>query len=492
MAPDTPDRRLAPEPRGGGPRRLPANGQVLTVLTCVAVLLSLLAGGCAEAPAEPPPHIVLVVCDTLRADHLDLYGYERNTAPKLSAWARDALVFERATAPCNWTRPSMLSLFSGRHPDADLVLGRNDVFPTDVPSLAELLREAGYETVAITANPYMVPMLEADRGFDSFTPLGFQSDQLTGHQGTRIASPFVMDRVDYLLSSRRPGDKPLFLYVHFMDSHMPYDPPDEFRTWVASDYDGPASWTVADYRVLRGPQVDEELQPDDRDHVIALYDGEILQLDESMARLRRMVDEYLGDRRVVSIVTSDHGEAFGEGRDNHYLHGHGLGPELTQVPLVIGGLGRSGRLDTRVGLVDLLPTLAELARAPVPDDIDGVSLIEPRPGRSYVTYRALKPADEQPLEALPDNVQHRAVGELGIVRDGARLERIDGTWHLFDLATGEDLSERFPERVEALRAEAERWYDTSRRRRAGAAATDVIPLSPEYERTLEALGYTGR
>ena len=448
-----------------------------------ALLLAALLACGGEPPPAPRPHIVLVVCDALRADRLELYGAPRATAPQLTAWAQGQQVFDAATAPSNWTRPSMFALFTGRAPAPDRAFGATEKLP-DEPVLAEHLRDAGYETVAISANPFISREYGADRGFSTFLDLGWHGEERGGHWKQDIASPFVLDRVEYLLSTRS-RERPLFLYVHLMDTHLPYDPPAADRGFCDPAYTGPIDGSREPYLVLRGPDVDSHLGPGDAAQVQALYDGEILQLDASLARLRALVAQWLGDRPVVQVVTADHGEAFGEGRGGFYLHGHGLQSGLLHVPLVLSGAGPAGRVPARVSLLDLSPTLLALAHVP-PADGDGLDLRHAAPGRDLVAYRAVPPSANEPAPSPPVTAR----GELAVLRDGWRCERLPDGWRLLDDATGADVTAGHEALRDELLAAAARW-DAAGRQRAGEA-TDVLPLSPAEAAQLEQLGYVGR
>ncbi len=465
------------------------------------LLLGLLAVvGCGErsAPREAPPHIVLVICDALRADRLQTWGAPPPAAPALDAWAADALVFERATAPSNWTRPSMLALFTGRHPDPDRLLRPDERLPDDVPLLAERLAAAGYETIGISANPFQSRDHGADRGFSTWLDLGHKGGQRAGHWKHEIAAPFVLDRVEYVLRSRAPDARPVFLYVHLMDPHLPYDPPPDHRGRCDPNYAGPFDGRGEAFRALAGEHVAQRLQPGDLQQILALYDGEIAALDEGLARLRALVDELLGDRRVVTVVTADHGEAFGEGEGGYFMHGNGLHPGLLHVPLIVHGAGPRGRVATRVGLVDLAPTLLALAGAPpsvgeqAEARADGLPLLDAHglratavgagaPARPFVAYRALPPRDD-----APDAPGH---GELAILSGPLRAERRGTGWVLLDDATGRPADDDRAHALATLRAAAEAWLAA---RGEASRDVDTITLSAEAEAALQALGYVER
>ncbi len=455
----------------------------------LVVALGLALGACTDTAPAVAPHIVLVVCDTLRADHLPVYGYHRDTAPALSAWAGSGLVFEQVTAPSNWTRPSMLSVFSGRHPEERRQLRPGEPFPTEVPLLAELLRDAGYETVGVSANPFMTPGLGAARGFDLFVPIGRRPPEDGSRWKHLIATGAVVERVEYVLQTRPDSDAPVFLYVHLMDPHLPYDPPEDHRGFTPPDYAGGFDGAWKDFLPLHRLAAPDVLGAEDRAQVIGLYDGEIARMDAGLVELRALVAEHLADRPVLTLLTADHGEAFGEGESGRWAHGHGTGPWIAGVPLVLHGLDAlgprasgsasvpaRGRVPTRVGLVDVLPTLLDVVGVPHPPDLDGRSLLDPVPGREFIVYRAHPRPDQD---------------ELAVVRDALRAERRPAGWQLVRDDDGREEPVQDRAALAALERAAGVWSQASRRRLEAETAGTTIEVSDELRDQLEALGYLG-
>jgi arylsulfatase A-like enzyme len=447
--------------RDTSPRR-----RALRRATAGALLLVAAAGlpsACGKKPLLQP-HIVVVVCDSLRADHLELYGYERHTAPALTEWAHDGLVFEHATAPSNWTRPSVHALFTGRDPAPDRRYGRTEPVPAHEPVLAERLAAAGYETLAVSANPYVSAAYGAERGFDHFVDLGWKDPRQTGRWKEAVASPSVLDRVEYLLSTRETSRRPLLLYVHLMDTHLPYDTPERLRSFGEPGYAGPIDGTSDGYRVLAGARVKSPLPAADRAQVSALYDAEIARLDEGLTRLRELVATHLPGRPVVTVVTSDHGEALGDGPDGSYGHGTGLGEQVLRVPLILHGVRPHGRTPYRVGLVDVAPTLAQLAGTDMGEAVDGRPLItrdgrlDAPAGRTYIAY-------------LAQDGREPGSGQLAVLADALRAVREQQGWRLYDVATAEDLTLLAPDELARMRNAATDWLAEGRRRAAAAAGS---------------------
>ena len=318
--------------------------------------------------------MLVFLIDTLRADHLGCYGYGRNTTPNLDAFAREGLLFERAYAVAPMTAPSHATLFTATWPAThlvwnDLPLGGGAMaHPRLSPSavtLAEAFEAAGYQTAAICDGGWLIP----ERGFDQ----GFQTFD-TGNLG-------VVDRVARGLEwlEQRDPRKPFFLFLHTYQVHTPFLPPEGYEERFAGGYDGKLRGVLADAREyaqspeIENPLVDiqrkifnpvlDDLEAADVGFLRALYDAELSLVDEQfallMARLR--VDGLLDD--TIVVVTSDHGEEFGE----HGEFGHKqVYDECLHVPWMMRYPGgpRGMRISEPVSQVDFAPTLLELAGLP--------------------------------------------------------------------------------------------------------------------------------
>jgi len=401
------------------------------------------------------PSILLLVLDTVRARNMSLYGYPRPTTPNLSALADSSIVFDRAASTSSWTLPSHASMFTGRTAPA-LQADWDVPMRADSPTLAGTLGKAGYATAAFTAN-----FLYADhekglgRGFQSYddyratwrqavlsASLGQMvrvwAEAVTGGRGAgavarrlwhaRMPEERWSDRksaadvnAEFLVwLDRRPDDRPFFAFLNYFDAHRPYDPPDSIGPRVAA-------W--------------ESVAPD--------YDAAIVSLD---LEIRRLLDRLEARGRLsntIVIVTSDHGELFGE----HGLHGHGnsLYYPLLHVPLLIYRPGRvpAGRIAETVSLADLGATVLDLAG--VPESFRGESLArhwgEAGGGTDRPTLAVVHHAENVP-DAQP-------------VSRGDVRSLIDGRWHYIREEDGhEELYDVVadPTEVSDL-ADRERWQD---------------------------------
>lgn len=333
----------------------------------------------ASARDTEAPLVVVYLVDTLRADHLPLYGYSRDTAPELTRFAQDAVVFDQAIAAAPWTKPSVASLFTSLLPrEHGCVLFRAPLDRTLV-TLAERLRQGGYGTGAVVANPQVgAADMHFDQGFDHFD----------GASPSRRAGELV-DAALSFLDARR--GLPTFLYVHTMDTHQPYRPPPPFdRRFPPFPLPGRDASRESD-----------DVDPADRDRVIGQYDGALAYGDQEFGRFVRALRERGLYEQATIVFVADHGEAFLD----HGLwdHGNTLFDELVRVPLVMKYPGRreaGRRVARQVQLVDVLPTLLKNLGLPVPAGFAGRALEE--------SFRATGP--ERPAVFETKFFEHVAYG----------------------------------------------------------------------------------
>jgi len=422
------------------------------------------------------PDVLLISVDTLRADHLSLYGYPKLTSPKLSSWAqRSAIVFETVVAAAPWTLPAHVSMFTGldavRH-GVNHDVGGIEMAGSPSPfwwknTLASVLRREGYATAAITGGGYMHPKYGLTAGFDSYRYWGNRSDARM-----ELASG-VSDALRLMDAER---DTPLFLFLHTYEVHDPYfarQPHfDRFASQATLDpagravaIDSPESHVsngfaqVNEFMLWEGPNP-RPVEDDELAFVMALYDSSIAYMDEQMGRLLTgLADLELANGTLV-IFTSDHGQALGEGgRVGHIdLHDGNL-----LVPLIIAapnGLGAGTRVSDQVRATDILPTVLEGLGLPPRDDVDGVSLLPLMRGESIEPSRRAA-------------WSYGAAGSRGVSRrEGSGLKYVlnNSAWvplahseRFYDLRTDakelDDRSRQDP-RVPALRAAALDYLNT--------------------------------
>jgi len=331
------------------------------------------ANGTSGRPAQNRPNIVLVMVDTVRADHLDLYGYDEETAPNLTAFAREAVTFRNTFSQASWTRPSVATILTGRFPSSHQTRTKPDALPDRVETIAEVLHTAGYTTGGIVTNFNLAPYFNFHQGFDSYQFLEPEQLLWADDNSAKLAIYELIRRLavrfprplrpeqfyqpaevatDHALEwlQERPAEgAPYFLFLSYMDPHDPY-----FRR--------PLDGTAVGRSFMANP--DESRA----DEIRELYDGEIRHWDEHFGRLVSALQQRPDWDDTIVIVCADHGEEFSE--HGGWYHGTTLYDEMIRVPLVVrlprDELG--GTFEDRwVGLIDIAPTAARLAGATVPE-----------------------------------------------------------------------------------------------------------------------------
>jgi arylsulfatase len=318
------------------------------------------------AAIDPRPNVIIYLVDALRSDRLGVYGCERDLSPRLDAMAADGIVFTDVTAQSSWTKAAVASIFTGFWPREHGVNGPDDRLPDDLPILPELLHGVGYETGAVIANAFVGRQFGFARGFDHF--------EFIDHRRGR--SEVIHRRLECWFDDRGHPDAPFFLYIHTIDPHAPYAPPEEFRTRFADAVKNPEVGQVETVRglVLGTVAPTVELGRDLRD----LYDAEVAANDDSFGSLLDLLASRGELDDTIVIFTSDHGEAFGE--HDSWTHGLDLYNEVLSIPLVVrmpGGRGGGQRVSTPVQHIDLLPTIVGLCGVDLEVSLPGSCLLTP-------------------------------------------------------------------------------------------------------------------
>ncbi len=296
-----------------------------------------------SAPPPAPLNVLVVLVDTLRADHLELYGHTRDTAPRLRAWAEQAVVFEEAITASPWTLPSVASIFTGLYVSAHEVRDFGDGLATHHVTLAERFRDAGYRTAALMKTGVLVGEAGFEQGFDTWEADPDFRDS---------SAQDLTDRALAWLDAE--ASDPFLLYLHYTDPHYDYIAPEPYYESHAAGIDSEltgGAWQIKEIR-----DGERELLDGDIDRLLALYDGEITYWDSQLGRLLDHLEASgLADQTLV-VLTSDHGEQFHE--HGNWFHTK-LYQQLLHVPLVVSGPGLvPRRVPGVVRTVDLAPTLA--------------------------------------------------------------------------------------------------------------------------------------
>lgn len=330
------------------------------------MIWSLLACSFFEEP-EPPPNIIIIIVDTLRADHVGVYGATNPVTPVLDQLAMEGQFFTRAYAHSGWTLPSTTSLFTGLYPHEHRV-GRSPntteefgSLPPEQTTLAELFQQKSYKTAAVINNTFLAPTFGLNQGFEEYFYQG--SDNMV----IRSAKESTDIALDWW--KRTEGAK--FLVIHYMEPHMNLNPPASTRGVFLKDATIPVPFAPEDaFEITKKIRSGEKPQADIA-QVQTLYDEEIVYVDTELGRLT----EELKEDEVIFAFTSDHGEEFWE--QGGFEHGHHVGSLLTRVPLVIWGAGieKKGAVESVVSHSDLFRSLLGLAGIVPPAQTHGIPII---------------------------------------------------------------------------------------------------------------------
>jgi arylsulfatase A-like enzyme len=455
--------------------------------------IALAAVACGASPSPHPrsrPDVLVVSIDSLRADHLGCYGAERDTSPTIDLLAEQGVRFETVVSTTSWTLPAHAALFTGlydpAHGTTDVHLRLSDGYVT----LAERFRTAGWRTVGFFGGPLLHPVFGLDQGFDAWiscmsAPISEMEErynpealfEINAQSHRDVTGPRTVDAVRRHLATT--DDTPLFIFVHLWDPHYDYIPPEPYDRLFDPDYDG--SISAHDY--IHNPAINQDMAPNDLEHIIALYDGEIRFTDDILGRILDVVDRARGGHDRLTIITADHGEEFFE----HGGKGHQatLYEESIRVPLIFHWPGRlpAARLvGDPVSLIDVAPTVASLVDLPRDEEFQGIDL-------SPMIYGA--PGSDRALNGLLA-VGGRRLDSMRTV--SSKMLRSNGVVAHLDLVEdpGElDLRRGPPEDRPDLPQVLDRLLESSRRIRLrhGGGSEATRPMDPELIERLRALGY---
>jgi len=505
-----------------GRRSLPARLRLLLLAVVALVLLAAtvplrqtprVAGAPPELPAGAPPrpNVLLITLDTVRADHLSVYGYARDTTPELRGFARSATLYTRAVSSGAMTLTTHGSLFTGLY-GRQHGAHRSEATPAGRPlaarfeTLAERLAGTGYWTTAVVANTaYLSHGFGFDQGFHHYDVRGpvilnasapvysprrwlrsLLSRTLPRAAAERTYRPADAINEDAFAvlerASRRDG--PFFLFLNYMDAHHPLIPPAPFDGLFPGK--DPSFRSDDYYRLLRGlvrdgrPPTGEE-----RAHLVSQYDGAIAYVDSRVGELFRKMQELDLWTNTLVVVTSDHGEALGE----HSLLNHGVSvyQDQVDVPLIIKppGAPTARTVEGLTGSVDVFATILDVAGAGVPEATSGSSLAAADPGPDRVVA-----AESYPWEVLVRlNPRFRRVQRAVFSGPWKLVASSDGGRELYDLE--EDPAEKVNLYREDdpisrdLEARLEQWLELT----VAPADSAGAAIDPEMRTRLRALGY---
>jgi arylsulfatase A-like enzyme len=329
------------------------------ILISIFILINILNFGQRLFNSPSGPNVILIVPDALRADHLGCYGYSRPTSPQIDKFAADALFFEKAMSNSPWTKPSIGSVFTSMYPYEHKAFSWMDNLPDKRLTLAEVFRNSNYLTFAIQTNPSITKKHNFKQGFHYYREMVLE-------KGEVVTSSFNA-------WTKKHRKKPFFAYLHYMDTHVPYNAPQEFSQIFGLKDDTlftPGDFKTMDVRLLG----EMGLSKDDKQSLVNLYDAAIKYFDSSFARIVDNLRKLGILNKTIIILTSDHGEEFWE--HDGFAHGHTVYNELLHVPLIIGYSPHlpKRQIKSYVQLLDLFPTILSLARIKNDSEVRGKDL----------------------------------------------------------------------------------------------------------------------
>ena len=470
-------------------RRLQRPGALILILALF--IAPYFAARWLRAAGRDCPSIVLVSIDTLRADHLSCYGYERPTSPRLDRLASEGYLFEWAFSPAPTTPPAHMSLFTSLYPTVHGLAGSGDRLPDQRLTVAEYLRERGCRTYATTDGGFVRREFGFGQGFEKF-------DDDPKYIAASV--PLALRWLD-----REIGGDSFFLFIHCYDVHSPYTAPSPYAgRFTDVSYAGEFEPTVHRLETIRrrldeDPNAGHGLSPDEIDYTIARYDEGILYTDAWIGKLLDGLQERGLLESTWVFVLSDHGEEFTE-------HGSVLHEKLyhtvTRVPLIVrppgpgvnaagegaatgGGLSTGRRLSQIAELTDLLPTILEIAGARPAALVQGQSLLGLMNGTdddwqdvafSEVPWFGQRRCITTPQHHLITSLDHGEV-EVFRYRDDPLEQGPAGEETV--LGPREAL-------LDSVLTWSQQQRELARKQRQPAAEQ---PLAAEVERQLRALGY---
>ncbi len=343
-------------------------------------------------------NVILIVLDTVRADHLSCYGYEQPTTPNLDKFnVDDALKFNKSYSTSNWTLPGHASIFTGKYPishgahfppaESNIDLNAFPLIDNEL-TLAEILRSHGYQTVGVSANTIFVNKeYGLNQGFNywySKSPFKYEPVVWTVlrnlhhcFQYIEAADPYFsankINNIVYKWLNDEYKNQPFFMFINYMDAHIPYIPPSPYKYMFKGRKKIPLGVDIPG--IEKG---EKTISQPEKEHIRSLYDGEIAYLDHHLGMLFKRLKSMNLYKDSIIIVTSDHGEELGE----HGLvdHGHHLYEPEIKIPILIK-LNNNTEMDKNlikkdrpVQNMDIFPTVLDLLNIEIPDNNQGVSL----------------------------------------------------------------------------------------------------------------------
>lgn len=437
----------------------------LSAKTATVVLVFLFAAACSRKSESEPTgasarrdlNVLLITIDTLRADHLSCYNPKTPPTPNMDQLASRGMRFDQAVVQVPLTAPSHASILTGTYPQIHKLRDMGGfVLDGTLPTLATILRDAGFDSAAFVGAAVLHHYYGLGRGFNRYVDdmtAGADSEKLPGIVAEirgEVVTRRALEWLDGHVSQDGAPSRNFFLWVHYYDPHFPYDPPEPYRSRYAGNR----------------------------------YAGEVVYTDSQVGALIEALSKHGLQDRTLIVLLSDHGESLGE--HGEYTHGVFLYDSTMRIPLIVAGPGiPSGRVvEQQVRSIDLLPTILEFIGLTVPQQVQGVSLVpamlEGRVVRSQYSY----------METLYPKTSHGWSELRGIRTDTWKLivaPKPELYWLSTDPLEKNNVVQRFP--ADADRLQKQVWEVAGPPSSLGELKTE--PVNAERRRELEALGYVG-
>jgi arylsulfatase A-like enzyme len=353
-----------------------------TAIIALGIAISVYGCSFDRGPKHNGTNVVLIVLDTVRADCFGIYGNGDGITPEIDAIAERGLVFDNCYANSSWTLPSHASMFTGLYPVGHRATQETLSLGTEHTMLAELFSKAGYQTFGASTNPVVSINRGLARGFETFEEL-FRDEHKIAHEGDVHINNLAFDR----FLAERQGERPFFAFFNYIEAHWPYSAPESYRHRFTRGRFTTLEANKASRLVIDGHYLNEPYSKKTFEILKGLYDGEVAYLDAQVGMLvRTLAARGITDKTMV-VITSDHGEHFGE--NGHFGHRFSIYNTLLSVPLIVlfphdrhGGERRSDL----VQLLDLFPTLLDGCGIRYKGRVDGRNLFAENDEPAGVVY----------------------------------------------------------------------------------------------------------
>lgn len=454
----------------------------------LALGLILASGGCKKS--YPPPNIVLIIVDTLRADKLGCYGFEKEISPEIDAMARDGVLFENVIAQCSWTRPSIASMLTSLYPRSTGIFKEQfDILQDKYLTLAEILKQKGYQTYGVTANPNINTLFNFHQGFDGYrdsnavmkwmTPIAEKTKETPEIPASAEIFAHVLEQAKTMGATGKKS----YIQINVMEVHSPHLSRDEYKDLFKDHPVRENNWNYPQEKLAR---------------IVRWTLGAVRQISHDIDSFARKLREIPGWSDTLFIIVSDHGQGLDDHPDVPDSKGHGklLYESQLMVPMIFWHPGspnrryRPHRVNQRVRLLDMMPTILDYAGAPLPEthQIHGVSLFNLITGKGpkpelpefFTAETSLRKVNKAAVYGQKwkyflnfdkwPGVNRRELQQVGVTENGKLTDKIAG----------------FPTVAKEMAKLFARWRSLFK---AGKRMYPKNKISPSETEQLKALGY---